>query len=125
MASFCLFLFSNRKVRVDIEENGDVHYSTSILSLHVPAGSVDQRVELKIRAADVSKIPQIPIEFGEMILSHVVQIEPMKLNFKIPAVLSLKHSIIDLPELSSTVIKCYDHNAMEWKNLETGNLKFN
>ena len=108
-----------------IEENGDSHYSTSLLTLQVPADSIDQEVQLKIGKADESKVPPIDCEFGEMILSEVIQIEPMELNFKIPAVLSIKHSVIEMPECSSIVIKSYDHETQEWTILNTGMLKAN
>ena len=105
---------------MNIKENRDVHYSTSVFTLQVAADSIDQDVQMKIRTADESTAPPINCEFGEVILSEVIQIEPMELDFKVPAVLSINHSVVEMPECSSIVIKCYDHGKKEWIILDPG-----
>ena len=90
------------------------------LSLTVPANSVGRKVELKISSTNTSNVPPVSCDFGEMVLSNAILLEPIGLEFGKPAVLSIDHSIIELPKLSSIVIKCYDHENKEWMTLPTG-----
>ena len=56
----------------------------------------------------------ITLEFGERILSDALVIEPTGLPFKMPAILSIFHSISQWPELSSIIIKGYDIEKKDW-----------
>ena len=90
------------------------------LSLTVAANSVDHEVQLKISSTNTSDVPPISCDFGEIILSDAILLEPIGLNFRKPVVLSVDHSVVELPELTSIVIKCYDHERKEWMKLPTG-----
>ena len=59
----------------------------------------------------------IPCDFGERILSRAIQIQPLRRKLLKPVVLILHHSIIELPELASIVIKTYDGERGEWITL--------
>ena len=90
------------------------------LSLEVPENSIDHKVQLKISSTNTSNVPPISCDFGEMILSDAILLEPMGIEFRKPAVLSIDHSVVELPKLTSIVIKCYDHENKEWITLPTG-----
>lgn len=110
-----------------INRNGGVFHCEALnLSLKVPANSVDQEIQLVISTIDESNAPPIQCDFGEMILYDVIQIKPTGIKFNTPAILTINHSIIQLPELSSIVIKCYDYGNKEWVRLpfDTGWFSF-
>ena len=87
---------------------------TKNVSLQIPPSSVDDGVQLKISTIKLSKAPHIPCCFGEAVLSDVVKVGPIGLEFRIPAVLSISHSAIEVPEHSSIVLKCFDRKTNEW-----------
>ena len=87
------------------------------LSLDVPENSVDGEVRLSITTIDISKVPPITFEFGETALSDVIDMEPSGIQFKKPATLTVHHSVVELPELSSIVVKFYDHENTKWITL--------
>ena len=89
------------------------------LSLEVPKNSIDEDMILEIGTKGAANAPFIPCEFGERILSDVVKIKPYGVQFKIPATLLIEHSAINLPELSSIVVKWYDKKNKIWKPLAT------
>ena len=83
----------------------------------MPENSIDTEVYLELTAIDVSKVPPITLEFGETIVSDVISIEPLGFTFMEPAILSIEHSAVDLPELSTIVIKFYDYLERTWVTL--------
>ena len=101
----------------------DLHCTNLNLSLEVPENSIDEDMILEIGTKDAANAPPIPCEFGERVLSDVVKIKPYGVQFKIPATLKIKHSVlnlpINLPELSKIVVKWYDRKNGIWKPLAT------
>ena len=118
----CLYPFSystsslrRMPVKMIADRNRRVLYCDSLhLSLEVQRNSINMEVQLEIITIDISKAPPIPCDFGEVILSDVIQVNPMGILFKRPAILSIYHSIVELPELSSIGVKCYDFEIKEW-----------
>ena len=108
-------------LRADRKEIQWGYHATSIktenISLQIPSSSVDVGVQLKVSTIKLSKAPHIPCNFGEVILSDVVKVEPIGMEFRIPAVLSINHSAIEVPEHSSIVLKCFDRIKNEWVKL--------
>ena len=108
---------------VVINENEPAYSKMPNVTLEVRPKSVDYEVILGIRAVRSSEAPPIPCDFGEMVLSEIIEMKPLGMKFKIPAVLSIKHSAVKLPELSSVVIKGYDHEKKKWVTYK-GNVRY-
>ena len=113
--------FLHSEVKLLIEKSGKpMHYTILNFSLEVPPNAVDEAVNLEIVSLDTGKAPPIPCKVGETILSDVLQISPVDLDiiqFKAPVILSFKYGITEVPELSSTIIMCYNYDNEEWKRL--------
>ena len=112
----CSLLCFNRKVQFIIDRSGGSIESCN-LSLSVPENSVDREVHLNIRTTEVRKVPPIAFEFGERALSGILELEPIGIQFKLPATLTVRHSVVELPELSSIVLKFYNHEVEKWITL--------
>ena len=87
---------------------------TLSLSLHVPENSVDSEIYLAISTADMSTIPPVTLQFGETVVGDVIDMKPSGIEFRKPATLTVRHSVVELPELSSIVVKFYDHEEKNW-----------
>ena len=89
------------------------------LSLEIPeyAGDGTEDYEISALSASDNNVPSIYCDFGETILSDVIQIKPLWQRLLKPIVLTLNHSVIELPELTSIVIKSYDNEHGEWITL--------
>ena len=94
-----------------------IHFDDLNLSLEFPRNSTSTKVQLEISTSDASNAPPIPCSFGNIVLSDVIQIEPIGIQFNRPAVLSIQHSAIELPDLASIAIKCYDYTKKDWVTL--------
>ena len=104
-----------------IDSKGGIYRCDALnLTLTVPENSIDHEVQFEISSTSTSNVPPISCDFGETILSDAILLEPIGKEFRKPAVLSVGHSVVELPELTSIVIKCYDHENKEWITLPTG-----
>ena len=102
---------------MDIDQNEAAILKTLNIKLEVQPNSVDAKVELGIKTIVSSKAPPIPCDFGEMIISDIVKVEPTWIKFKKEAVLIIMHSVNKLPKLSSVALKCYDDENKKWVKL--------
>ena len=94
-------------------------------ALKVPENSIDDVVQLVINATDGAYESQGLCAYGEIILSDIVRIEPTGIRFKKPILLTLKHSVIELPKHSSIIIKTHDLKSNKWIKLDTGKIGHN
>ena len=117
------FICFHSQVEIVINEFGTKqHIEILNLSLEVPPNAVESKVTLEIGEMDAIDSPPIPLDFGEMVLSDVIQIKAVGqdiVNFSEPVILSVNHGIEEMPELASIVIKCYEYDNKQWKIMQT------
>ena len=115
---YCKVLFFHSYVQMVINEFGNLLHCESLkLTLEVPPKALDKEVPVEICAVCEEEAPTIPCDFGEFILSDIIQIHPLALRFSKPAFLSIDHGVNNLPELSCAAIKCFDLEKKEWVEL--------
>ena len=116
------FIFSStcREDANCYHSNTEVIYSENrSVSLEIESNSVEKDVHLCISTITAPNVPSIPCDFGETIISDIFHIEPTQTALRIPAVLSINHSIAEIPELSELNIKYYDYQLKEWLTLHS------
>ena len=88
-------------------------YITGI-KLTLPQNSVTDDSEIHLSLLDPSSVPPINLGLGESVLSDVIRLGPKERVFKKAAELIIPHSLSDIPEHSSVVIKYFDVWLQEW-----------
>ena len=116
----CLY----RLIRFAIDKNRGFSCDYDLFSIHIPDNAVDRKVKLMARATAASDVQMNPCSFGEVIVSDIVEIEKTGVKFKNPATLTIKHSVFQLPDHSSIVIKAYQCNDDTWIALNTDESMF-
>ena len=88
-------------------------YITGI-KLTLPQNAVTDDSEIHLSLLDPSSGPPINLGLGESVLSDIVRVGPKGAVFKKAVELTIPHSLSDIPEHSSVVIKYFDVILKEW-----------
>ena len=108
-----LFLYRREQFIFD-RSGGSMKSHILNVSLDVPENSVDSKIHLDIGTTSASSVPPITFEFGERALSGIIDMKPIGIVFKKAATITVRHSVIELPLLSSIGVKFYNHEKKAW-----------
>ena len=115
---YCTVFSFHSYVQMVLNEFGNrIHCERLKLTLEVPPKAVDKEVPVEICSVSEEDAPTILCDFGEFIISDIIQINPMAMQFSKPALLSINHGVIDFPELSCATMKCFDLKKKEWMEI--------
>ena len=107
-------LFLRFESRVFGTEGGTIQIYITGIKLTLPQNAVTEDSEINLSLLDSSSVPPIILELGESVLSDIVRLGPKDAIFKKEAELTIPHSLSDIPEHSSVVIKYFDAKLDRW-----------
>ena len=92
-------------------------YVTGI-KLRVPTGAFEDDTVVELSIMEPSFTPNIPIDFlVKQFLSDAIKIGTAESDFNVPAILSIPHSITDIPMHSSICINYFNEGINTWQRL--------
>ena len=91
-------------------------YVTGI-TLQVPKGAFKADTMVELSMVEPSIAPALHFDLGETLLGKVIRIGP-DIEFNSPGILSMPHSIVDIPECSSICIRHFDECCKQWVQIK-------
>ena len=91
-------------------------YITGI-TLQVPEGALEDDTVVQIAILDSSTAPKIPTDLGEVVLSDIIKVGPDDITFRVPVILSIPHSVTEIPKHSSICVNHFDSDTEKWVRL--------
>ena len=91
-------------------------YITGI-TLEVPEYALEDDAVVQLATLDPSAIPKVPTDVGEVVLSDIIKVGPEEARFNVPAILSIPHSLTEIPKHCSICIQHFDFDTNKWERL--------
>ena len=88
-------------------------YITGI-TLHIPKGAFEADTIVELGTLDQSTTPMIETDLGEVVLSDIISVGPASVKYTVPAILSIPHSVSEVPKYSSICIIHFDEDVKTW-----------
>jgi len=109
------FIRSEKKI---ISNHGAIMelYITGI-TLEVPESALEDDTVVLLGTLDPSAIPKVPTDVGEEVLSDIIIVGPAEARFNVPAILSIPHSLTEIPKHSSICIQQFGFGTNKWERL--------
>ena len=119
-----MYLPSRSEKKLVSKEGAVIELYITAIKLEVPKGAFEGDTVVQLATLDKDRVPKIPTDFGEVVLSDIIKVGPDDASFKVPAILSIPHSISEVPKHSSICINHFDSDARKWVRLPCSSGKY-